>query len=116
MNSQLQVRSNMPKIKASAPSNMVERIDQALARGGLRQWLQFDDGKQAAEARALLASRRIRHIEALSVEEIGQRHAKAAERVGLLALEQAAPRPPVAERPPPPAGRRRTARSVPSAE
>lgn len=57
--------------RRSPPSGVGERVEQALARskGRLPLWLVFDAEEEAAQARAMIAATRSRHVEALTRAE-----------------------------------------------
>lgn len=66
-----------------SPSGVGERVEQALARskGRLRLWLVFDGEEEVAQARALIAAARSRHVEALTRAEWQRREERALGRI-----------------------------------
>ncbi|QJE72850.1 hypothetical protein HHL28_06875 [Aerophototrophica crusticola] len=57
--------------------SVADRVALALSRGTLMQWLQVEDGAQAAEAKALLSAAKAKHIQVLTDAQVAERHAKA---------------------------------------
>ncbi|HEV7372408.1 hypothetical protein [Arenibaculum sp.] len=60
-----------------------ERVEQAIARskGRLRLWLVFDGEEEVAQAKALIAAARSRHVEALTRVEWQRREERALRRM-----------------------------------
>jgi hypothetical protein len=66
-----------------SPPGVGERVEQALVRskGRLRLWLVFDGEEEVAQARAMIAAARSRHVEALTRAEWRRREERALSRI-----------------------------------
>ena len=70
-------RPASPGTACSLVNGSVEqRVAQALARGGLNQWIRFDTAAEVAAASTLLRQAGARHVEALTGAQIDARHAE----------------------------------------
>jgi len=56
-------------------------VTQALARGGLRQWILVAGEAERQAATALLTAARARHVEAVTAEDLAERHRRSLARI-----------------------------------
>ena len=102
----------MAKPRTQTPETVRTRVERALAMGALKQWLLLETATEVAEAKALLAAAKARHVEPLTADELARRQAAALAAITARALASHRPRPAVlveAEAPEPARRRRKAA-------